>query len=307
MKLAKSTKPPNGKMAKRVTLYIIRIGRRMFYNTWIHRLPFVSSFYERLFHFSFDRNSLVEVSYNGILIQIPGKDITILPSMLNHTYETNELRLVENLLRPGMIFIDVGANVGIYSLIAARSVAPDGLVYSFEPAPENFEILIRNFEINHLANVVTERMAVGDKTSTSVLHLVDNSVGTHSLLERRGGSRADQEIQVEVVTLDGYFEGRMPSIVDMIKVDVEGYETQVLSGATKILGRTNYVLIEYNRDVIMSQYTVDQFIEFLADFPFLYGFDGRSGAMSVFSKSQFALNNYMNLLASKKQVNLFPV
>ena len=101
---------------------------------------------------------------------------------MNNTYEVLELELMESLLNPGMTVIDVGANVGIHTSIAARSVAPHGTVYGFEPVPENFEILVGNLARNQLTNVVVEQLAVGDEVGRSTIYLEEHSIGTHSLL-----------------------------------------------------------------------------------------------------------------------------
>jgi len=194
-----------GGTLKRITLFLIRVGRAAFYNTPIHRIPLVTNIYERLFHFAFSRDELVRVSCHGMQLEIPGKDITILPSLLNQTYEAYELELLEQLLLPGTTFIDVGANIGIYTSIAARLIEPTGIAYSFEPVPENFEILKRNLVNNHLTNVVTEQVAIGDRIGRSVLYLDDNSIGTHSLLRHRPSYRQDQEVDVPITTLDAYF------------------------------------------------------------------------------------------------------
>ncbi len=291
-----------GGTLKRITLFLIRVGRAAFYNTPIHRIPLVTNIYERLFHFAFSRDELVRVSCHGMQLEIPGKDITILPSLLNQTYEAYELELLEQLLLPGTTFIDVGANIGIYTSIAARLIEPTGIAYSFEPVPENFEILKRNLVNNHLTNVVTEQVAIGDRIGRSVLYLDDNSIGTHSLLRHRPSYRQDQEVDVPITTLDAYFSSEMPTIVDLLKIDVEGYEPFVLEGATALLRRTNTILIEYNRLAIESTYGIVPFIQLLADFPYLYGINERSKSLSRFSQSDFFSERYLNLLVSKTEM-----
>jgi FkbM family methyltransferase len=272
---------------------------KFFYNTPIHRLGFVTRTYERLFHLAVDRNSMVEVSFEGLMLMVPGKDIAMLPSLLNHTYEAYELQLLKQLLSPGMTFIDVGANVGLYSMVGARCVSPTGTVYSFEPVPENFDILNQNLSNNGIANVETAQAAVSDRAGTFSMYLEDNSACTHSLVKLRDSYRPDQKIEVEATTLDGYFQDRMPIIIDTMKIDVEGYEAQVLSGAPMVLSRTNHLLIEYEPGAFKLTHTIAQFIELLKDFPYIYGINERSHSLSVFNVSDFYESTYLNLLASK--------
>jgi FkbM family methyltransferase len=267
----------------------------------------VTVIYEWLFHLVVKRDELVEVSCHGALLLLPGRDVTILPSLMNNTYEVLELELLELLLHPGMIVIDVGANVGIHTSIAARSVAPNGTVYSFEPVPENFEILVRNLARNQLTNVVVEQSAIGNEVGRSTIYLEDNSIGTHSLL-RNSNSNLAHSLSVPVTTLDSYFANQMPDVVNLLKIDVEGYEPNVLMGAIDLLGRTDQLLIEYIRVSIEANGGVDAFIELLAGFDFLYKINERSHVLTEFSRSDFYETNYVNLFASKRKMShaLFP-
>jgi FkbM family methyltransferase len=183
-------------------------------------------------------------------------------------------------------------------------IKPTGIAYSFEPARENFQILKRNLVNNHLTNVVTEQVAIDDRIGRSVLYLGDNNMDTHSLLRRRPSYRQDQEVDVPVTTLVAYFSSETPTIVDLLKNDVEGYEPFVLEGATALLRRTNKILIEYNRLAIKPTYGVMPFIQLLADFPYLYGINERSKSLSRFSRSDFSSETYLNLLVSNPAARL---
>jgi FkbM family methyltransferase len=295
------------RLSERLILYVIRVARAAFYNTPIQRMRAVTVVYEWLFHLAINRDELVEVSCHGVQLLLPGRDVTILPSLMNNTYEVLELELVEFLLHPGMTVIDVGANVGIHTAIAARSVAPGGTVYGFEPVPENFEILVGNLARNQLTNVVVEQLAVGDEAGRSTIYLEDHSIGTHSLL-RSDNSNLAHSLSVAITTLDGYFVDDMPDKVNLLKIDVEGYEPNVLKGATGVLERTDHLLIEYNRASIEANGGVGAFIELLADFDHLYAINERSHALTVFSRSDFYETHYVNLFASKHEVSraLFP-
>jgi FkbM family methyltransferase len=293
----------NQRLSERVVLYVIRVARTLFYNTPIQRMRGVTKIYEWLFHLAIKRDQLIDVSCHGVLLQLPGRDVTILPSLMNGTYEVLELEMLETLLRPGMTVVDVGANVGIHTSIAARSVAPSGTVYGFEPVPENFEILVRNLARNEISNVVVEQLAVGSEVGRSTIHLEDHSIGTHSLL-RHESSSSTKSLSVAVTTLDSYFARQMPDVVNLLKIDVEGYEPNVLRGAVALLGRTEQLLIEYNRVSIEANGGVNAFIELLAGFDFLYEINERSHALSVFSRSDFYATHYVNLFASKREVSL---
>ncbi|MGB8197874.1 MAG: FkbM family methyltransferase [Acidimicrobiales bacterium] len=289
-------------LSERFILYVIRVARRVFYNTPIQRIRAVTVIYEWLFHLAISPDELVDVTCHGLHLQLPGRDVTILPSLMNNTYEVLELELMEFLLKPGMTVIDVGANVGIHTSIAARSVAPSGTVYGFEPVPENFEILVGNLARNQLTNVTLEALAVGNEVGHSTMYLEEHSIGTHSLL-RGAHSTPARSVSVSVTTLDGYFIDHMPDVVDLLKIDVEGYEPNVLQGASTVLERTEHLLIEYSRASIEVNGGVASFIELLAGFDHLYAINERSQTLTVFSRSDFYETHYVNLFASKREVS----
>jgi FkbM family methyltransferase len=173
-------------------------------------------------------------------------------------------------------------------------------VYGFEPVPENFDILVRNLARNQISNVVVEQRAVGSEVGNSTIYLEDRSIGTHSLL-RNENSNLAKSISVPVTTLDSYFADAMPDVVHLLKIDVEGYEPNVLEGATTLLGRTDHLLIEYNRASIDANGGVDAFIALLAGFNHLYEINERSHALGIFSRSDFYATHYVNLFASKRE------
>jgi FkbM family methyltransferase len=292
----------NRSLAEKPVLYLIRVGRAVFYNTPIHRLRVVNVLYERLFHLVIRRDDLIEVSCRGVTLLLPGRDVTILPSLMNNTYEVLELDLLESLLEPGMTFVDVGANVGIHTSIAAKSVSPNGMVFSFEPVPENFEILLGNLARNQLSNVVAERVAIGSEVGTSTIYLAKNSIGTHSLLPNTKLD-TDNGLSVAITTLDAYFENRAPDVVNVLKIDVEGYEPNVLMGARKLLERVEQLLIEYDQVNIEANGGVDAFIGLLIGFDYLYKINERSHVVSEFHRSDFYDTRYVNLFASKRRVS----
>jgi FkbM family methyltransferase len=132
-----------------------------------------------------------------------------------------ERQLLRQILIPGNVAVDAGANIGIYSQFLARCVGPAGVVYSFEPAPENFERLraaARRFPNMHILQA-----AVGERSGKSELYL--RTYVTHNVTRRA--------VQVEMVALDDYFSTGQR--VDLIKMDIQGYELHALRGAGRVL------------------------------------------------------------------------
>jgi FkbM family methyltransferase len=130
-----------------------------------------------------------------------------------------------------MTIVDIGANIGYYTLLAAKLVGDKGRVFAFEPEPQNYALLVRNIELNRCMNVVPVRKAVSSKTGQADLFL-NRETGAHGFLPDR--ENVIGVTTVETVSLDEYFKGRECPI-DVIKIDVEGSETEVLRGMSRII------------------------------------------------------------------------
>lgn len=155
-----------------------------------------------------------------------------------------ELAYLEKILSPGKVFIDVGANFGVYTLVASKLVGKSGRVLAFEPTAQSFEILRQNIELNHFSNVRTYQVALAQEGSKAWLYYgwdpVGNSLGKDPLHGNEG-----EEVQTEA--LDKLVEENGIDHVDVIKIDVEGAEELVLRGAVRCLTTQRPIVIfEFN-------------------------------------------------------------
>jgi FkbM family methyltransferase len=143
-------------------------------------------------------------------------------------------------LRPGMVFFDIGAHVGTYTLLAARTVGAQGEVHSFEPNPGVFGLLEENVRLNALRNVQLQRAAVSDKVGECEFEICRESTisslktGAGRPPEGNAGSDIQFVVHVRCTALDAYCSTRgiRPALV---KVDAEGAEILVLRGALELL------------------------------------------------------------------------
>lgn len=149
------------------------------------------------------------------------------------SFEPFETELVMRTVRPGDTVLDVGANVGYYTLIFARLVGPHGRVFAFEPDPQNFDLLRRNVRANGYANVTLEQKAVADSAGALALYRNPANKGDHRTYDAGGGREA---VEVGAVALDDYFAS-LDGRVDLIKMDIQGAEERALAGMLKLLGR----------------------------------------------------------------------
>jgi FkbM family methyltransferase len=140
----------------------------------------------------------------------------------------------------GMCVFDVGANIGYYTLLAARAVGPSGRVYAFEPESCNFGLLTRNVAENGFANVRAVHAAVSDRNGTVRLHLDEANFGAHSLEAGSVRTSAGRSEEVITVPLDSFADearGFEPGV--LVKIDVQGAEALVVEGGRRLLGLPN--------------------------------------------------------------------
>jgi len=159
----------------------------------------------------------------------------------NHEPEVQEL--LANVLRPGMTYYDVGANVGFFAVIAARLVGPSGHVVCFEPLPENAEQIEYNARLNGFTNVIVRCEALGGSNRTDVFNTsVEPTWGMLSTVGKPPEQAAGQ-ISVNVRTLDSLcVPGGLP-IPDVIQIDIEGAEAEFLEGASATLTAKRPILV----------------------------------------------------------------
>lgn len=155
-------------------------------------------------------------------------------------YEPYETQLILRQARVGDVVVDVGANIGYYTVLLAKKCKK---VYAFEPDKINFEILKKNVEANKLKNVVAINAAVGSKDEEKILYKSKENLGDHKLF---GDGKKEK---VKIIKLDSFIK----EPVDLIKIDTQGWEPEVIGGAKKI--------IEKNKPIIFMEYSPTSYKE----------------------------------------------
>jgi FkbM family methyltransferase len=140
------------------------------------------------------------------------------------TANDRELTLLEKHLRPGCVFVDVGANCGLFSLVASQKVGEEGRVIAIEPNPIMAERLRFNISANGFQNINIAECAVGDVTGTVELQVCTEQLGRSGLIAPVPGPR----ITVPLRTLQDVLQGFGIGQIDAMKVDIEGFEDRVI-------------------------------------------------------------------------------
>ncbi len=174
---------------------------------------------------------------NGMPMWVDTRDRVIATRLLGEgVWEPAETAAFLARVHEGMCVFDVGANIGYYTLLAARAVGPSGAVYAFEPEPRNFELLARNVAENGFTNVRLFNAAVSSRAGSARLHLDDANFGAHAFEAASVRTSSGRSVDVEAVTLDGFARearGFAPGV--LLKVDVQGAEALVVAGGRELL------------------------------------------------------------------------
>jgi FkbM family methyltransferase len=169
-------------------------------------------------------------------------------------YEVGETAFCLGRLQPGMIAFDVGANIGLYTLLFAKCLGPAGQVHAFEPEPRNFRRLQVNLAINGHENVTANQVAVYSRSGPATLNVFPGSVhALHSLKRATAPDPArpqatlepERQLTIAAVSLDDYCAEHDVEHIDYLKIDVEGAELEVLQGAGGLLSRRAIGLIQF--------------------------------------------------------------
>ncbi len=172
----------------------------------------------------------------------------------NGNYEIGETEFCLQHVAPGSVVFDVGANIGLYTLLFAKCAGPEGRVHAFEPEPRNFRRLKINLVINAAENVTPQQAAVTAHSGTATLHVFPDAFHAWHSLQRavmpapnQPGETVTPEaaLQVTATSLDDYCAAHNIERIDYLKIDVEEAELGVLQGAHGLLSRGAVDVIQF--------------------------------------------------------------
>jgi len=174
-------------------------------------------------------------TWDGIHMELDTSDFIQRTIFLTGLWDSNVRSVIVDLLQDGDVFVDAGANVGYFTLLAAKLVGSSGRVFSFEPNPATLELMRRNIEINSYDNIKVYEAGLSDRDNTGVLFL-DNEGNSGAASQRQNYG---VKVPINLVTLDSILEENSVGQVRLVKIDVEGSEIQVLRGAERLLSSLN--------------------------------------------------------------------
>jgi len=197
------------------------------------------------------------IELDGHRIFLDSKDFAYLSTK---QFEPFEKEIIEKIVKPGDVVLDLGANIGYYTLLLARKVGDKGKVFTFEPDPYYFNLLKKNVKENHYKNVVLANKVVFNKNGKIKLQTFPDQRDSPKVYGEKQSNDyiglSTKDIAVEMVRLDDYLKN--VNTVDFVKIDIEGSEGMAFAGMIKLVRRSKNIKITtefYPR--LLNDYKVD--------------------------------------------------
>jgi FkbM family methyltransferase len=228
------------------------------------------------------------------LIQMDGFEMYVMPNdcigsviVKYRNWEPDVTCVVRNKLRSGDVFLDLGANVGYFSLLASSLVGPAGRVIAFEPNPQNQQLIYESKLLNNCANLTVYPYAVSNRSEILRFTTVGSNGGV--VTDRIAGQRYD--LLVQSVVLDEFLPQH--TRINFVKMDIEGHEPAALRGMEGLLRRHRPKLITEYHPLVMRANNVEPPEEFLKQ---LHGWGYRicvilpNGELAAMPSSEHVMN-----------------
>ena len=228
---------------QRVAVGLYRAGRRVAKNTPVQQWRITDRIYRRLSHAS-SADGLVEVTFGGVRLLAAQSDYSMLLALRTGTYEPATAGVFRAAVTAGAAVLDVGANIGLYTLLAAGAAGATGRVVAVEPSAAIRSILEMNLARHDAPTVRVLAVAAGDRAATVRLGRPPGAFGLTTLHGQHLGSAQEYE-DVPQRRLEDELR---PQRFDVVKVDVEGHEYRALEGLRALLQPDAVLVVEVSRD-----------------------------------------------------------
>jgi FkbM family methyltransferase len=181
----------------------------------------------------------------------------------------------QHILNEGDVVIDIGANIGYYALLESRIVGSSGVVYALEPVSNNYRLLEKNIKLNNITNVVPFRFAAGKETGDNEIYV--GAKGNLSSFIYRTNQQFTKKEKVHIVSIDDFLTERKihPTL---IRMDVEGYEVEIIKGMQQTLQQRPKLLVEVHSNLVKAE-QLEQMFKTIYD-------NGYRGAVVIKERNQ---------------------
>ena len=223
-------------------------------------------------------------------------------------FEQQEIKFLTKILRKGDVFLDIGSNYGYYSLIAAKKVCSRGKVYAIEPVAKTFYRLERNIKLNKIKNILPFRLAFSSSNGMFPMNISQEGYDAwNSLGKPTAGDNYDVEI-IETQRLDDFIQANyLMRKIKMVKIDVEGWEYEVLNGGLKFFSEQETLIIqlEFNEAALHGAGSSSKIlIEKITSLGYkLYRYDGKKNELISFTYNDEDLDTNLYAIKNLELVN----
>ena len=177
------------------------------------------------------------VVINEVKYHLDPKDNNFLS--VNKIYEPQVTKTINKIVKAGDWVVDIGANIGYYTLLLAKLVGPKGKVISFEPDPTSFKILKKSIKANNFKNIILENKAITDKNQEIDFYLSKKDTRLHQIFNN---PNSKEVLRIQTTTLDDYLKN-FSAVINFVKIDIEGAEPLALQGMTKTIKKNSNIKI----------------------------------------------------------------
>src|SRR5437588_6680829 len=182
-----------------------------------------------------------QIRRDGAIVILNPNDPVVSGALTLRVYERTETQFFKSVCKPGMTFLDVGANVGLYTALALPRIGSTGRVVALEPDRESFEYLRKTVIANHAGNVTCVRKAAADYSGVTKLFVSGNNRGDNRLYDNELSTGS---YVVDLTVLDLLLKESGITTVDLVKIDVQGFEGHVLRGLRETIVRSpNFTIL----------------------------------------------------------------
>jgi FkbM family methyltransferase len=220
-------------------------------------------------HLARQQFTQVQVQPLGLQFKVPADTIFSWNLRKYRCYEADNTNLLcaRFSFNSGGRYLDIGANFGWFTLLLSKFAGTQGTVVAVEPAPDNHALLQTNIATNAATNIVVRNTGVAEKAQTLILrHGPKGNPGKHSFAAVSDTHSTSDNPQIALTTLDAIAdEGFGPeAVIDLIKIDIEGYEVAAFLGGRRTLARCKAILVEYTPSFLWAAgHTPTQFFNLL--------------------------------------------
>ncbi len=256
-----------------------------------------------------DHRILLNTKRNHLLI-VDSRDLSLTPQLIHtRTWEESSTRAIETIVQKGMIVVDIGANIGHYSVILGTIVGENGKVHAFEANHEVVKLLRDNCDINGLlhTNTIVNNFAVIDSPQELSLHVLEKHLGSSSIMnfdpafiERN--KETFRKVSVLGVSLDSYF--KKGSHVDLVRIDAEGSELLILKGMKRVISENPHIVIvaECNKPLLEANgQTVENFINAFLQEKFRPYLINSDGSLTLYDNKYFDKHQTTDLVFKRTE------